>query len=271
MNVGVIGLGSMGGMLARGLLRSASIAPAELWVANRSATKLTTLRAEWPAVHSGSVSEVAAHADVLFICVPTSEAMALLAALGPRLRATQLLVVISNALSLAAVAGRVPCAVAKLIPSVTQEAAAGSALLMLPPGAAADVHERLSALLSRLGSLVVVPEELGRACADLTSAGPALLAYVLAEMASAASACEPRLDPALAWQLVRSAAAGTAALLETLPPQALIERVATPGGITEIGLATLGSTVPQAWREVFTRMEARQQQTERRRDDAGKQ
>jgi len=48
MNTGFIGIGSMGGMLVRSLLRSEALAPNDVWAANRSAEKLDVLAAAFP-------------------------------------------------------------------------------------------------------------------------------------------------------------------------------------------------------------------------------
>jgi len=254
----------MGSMLARALLRSGAVAPAGLWVANRSPEKPRELRREWPAVHVASNDEVAAGADTIFVCVHPPDMQPVIDALAPRLRAGQLLVVIANALPLVGLAQRVPCAVAKVIPTVTQEVGRGSALAMFPPDIDPALRERLQALLSHIGDVVVIPEALGRACANLTSAGPALIARVLQEMAEAARAADPALDAETAWKLAASAAAGTGELLAQMPPEELIARVATPGGMTEAGLDVLHRTAPAMWREVFDRMRARESETRKK-------
>jgi competence protein ComER len=56
MNTGFIGVGSMGGMLVRALLRSGALSPADVSVANRSKSKLETLALHFPGVHVMSTS-----------------------------------------------------------------------------------------------------------------------------------------------------------------------------------------------------------------------
>jgi len=67
MNTGFIGIGSMGGMLVRALLRSRLLAPQEIWAANRSAAKVDALAADFPDIHIASAKQVAANCDLIFI------------------------------------------------------------------------------------------------------------------------------------------------------------------------------------------------------------
>jgi pyrroline-5-carboxylate reductase len=260
MTVGIIGLGSMGGMLARAFLRGGEA----VWVANRSQERVVALRKEFPAAKTGDNAEVARRAEVVFICVHTPEMLGVIDGLRSELRAEQTLVIIANSLPLAMLAGRVPCTVAKVIPTVTQEAGGGTALLMFLTDTPQPQRESLRALLAKIGGVTEIPEELGRACASLSSAGPALLAKVLQEMAAAATVVDPRLGPARAWELVLSTAAGTAAALKQIPAEELIHRVATPGGMTAAGLDVLQSTAPEMWRTVLDGMRRREAEMRQR-------
>ena len=257
MNVGIIGLGSMGGMLVRAFLRAGE----DVWVANRSPERLAELQKEFPQAHAADNAELARRAGIVFICVHTPQMLGVIDGIRTELRAEQTLVIIANSLPLAMLKERVPCTVAKVIPTVTQEAAAGTALLMFLADTPAAKREPLRQLLSKIGHVTEIPEELGRACASVTSAGPALLTKVLQEMAAAAVAVDPRLDAARAWELVLSTAAGTAEALKRLPADELIARVATPGGMTAAGLDVLDSAAPDMWREVFDRMRQREAET----------
>ncbi len=48
MNIGFVGIGSMGGMLVRALLRSGALAPNDVWAANGSTAKLDALAVDFP-------------------------------------------------------------------------------------------------------------------------------------------------------------------------------------------------------------------------------
>ena len=266
MNAGFVGIGSMGGMLVRGLVRSRALAVEGVWVANRSEGKLKALRAEFPAIHIASVRELAAHCGEIFLCVKAADAASVLAQMDPELNPGQLLITTASQIPLQALADRVPCRVAKLIPSLTQEIGAGVALLMYGSRATAADRHRLEDLLGRISRPTVVEESWSRPAISLASGGPAFVAYLLESMAAEAARNHPGLSPELARSLVRETATATLRLMAEAPmhPEEVIRRVAVPGGMTALGIEILSRHVPQAWQAVFqegTEREKRARQT----------
>ena len=116
MNTGFIGIGSMGGMLVRALLRSRALAVENVWAANRSEGKLAALAAEFPGIHVASDRKLAANCDLIFLCLKAPDAASVLAQMGPELHPGQLLVTTASQIPLQALENRVPCRMAKLNP-----------------------------------------------------------------------------------------------------------------------------------------------------------
>src|SRR5208282_3209126 len=253
MNTGFVGIGSMGGMLVRALLRSRSLAVENVWTANRSENKLTELAAEFPGIHVASNRKLAANCDLIFLCVKAGDAASVLAQMDPELYPGQLLVTTASQIPLQALEDRVPCRVAKLIPSITQEIGAGIALLMHGRRATADDHKLLEDLLGRISHPVVIPESQSRPAIGLASGGPAFLAYLLKSMAEEAARSNPDFPPELALNLVQETATATVRLMAEakMNPDEVIRRVAVPGGMTALGIEVLSRYVPQAWQTVF--------------------
>lgn len=253
MDIGFIGTGSMGGMLIRTLVRSGALRPGHVWAANRTPAKLERLATELPGIHCAPAAAVAEVCPVVFLCVKPNETAAALAEIGPSLRAEQLLVLLSNMLALTAVEGRIPCRVAKLIPSLAQQVGAGVSLLMYGRRITPADQDLLSGLMAYVSQPLVVAEHQGRTCSDLTSCGPAFLACVLREMAQAALRVQPDMPPELADELVRETALATARLLTEggLTAADVMARISVPGGITAEGLMILTEQLPPAWEAVF--------------------
>ena len=130
LETGLIGIGSMGGMLVRVLLRSGALAAEDVWAANRSPARVDALAAGFAGIHIASAKQLAANCDLIFLCVGASDAPAVLAQMDGELYPGQLLVTIAAAIPLKTLENRVPCRVAKLIPSITQAIGAGITLLM---------------------------------------------------------------------------------------------------------------------------------------------
>lgn len=266
MDIGFIGTGSMGAMLIRTLVRSGALRPGQIWAANRTPARLEQLAAQVPGIRCAPAAVVAEACPVLFLCVKPGDTAAALAEIGPALRADQLLIILSNMLSLAAVEARVPCRVAKLIPSLAQQVGAGISLLMFGPRVTPPDRDLLTGLMGQISQPLVVAEHQGRTCSDLTSCGPAFLACALLEMARAAQRVQPDLPPELTEALVRDTALATARLLTEggLSYAAVMERIAVPGGITAEGLQVLRQLLPPAWETVFRTTREREERKQER-------
>jgi len=253
MNTGFIGIGSMGGMLVHGLLGRGALAPESVWAANRSQAKLDMLAAEFQGIHRVGARELAAQCDLIFLCLSAADTADVLARMDPELSSGQMLLTTAGNISLKALEDRVPCRVARLIPSITQEIGAGIALLMYGSRVTAEDSTRLENLLGSISRVVVIPETVARPAIGLTSGGPAMLAYVLQSLAEEAIRNNSELSPELARKLVLETAGATTRLVSeaNMTTEEIIRRVALPGGMTALAIETLSRFVPQAWRSVF--------------------
>ncbi|HYL15604.1 MAG TPA: NAD(P)-binding domain-containing protein [Terriglobales bacterium] len=253
MNTGVVGIGSMGGMLIRAFLRSEALAPKDIWATNRSPQKLDALLADFPGIHVASRSQLAARCDLIFLCVGTADTATALAMMEAELHSGQLLVSTAAAVPMKILESRVPCRVAKLIPSVTQEIGSGIALLLYGSRVTTDDRKLLEDLLGRIRQPVAITESLARPAIGLTSGGPALLAYLLQSMVEQAVQSNPELSPELAGKLVKETAGATMRLITeaNMASEEIIRRVAVPGGMTALAVEILSRYVPEAWKTVF--------------------
>jgi len=253
MNTGFVGIGSMGGMLVRALSRCHALAVESVWAANRSEGKLTALASEFPGIHVASARKLTANCDLLFLCLNAGDAASVLAHVDPQLHPGQLLVTTASQTPLKALEDRVPCRVAKLIPSIPQEIGAGVALLMYGSRATADDRKLLEDLLGRISHPIVIAESWSRPAIGLASGGPAFMAYLLKSMAQEAARSNPDFPPELALSLVLETATATLQLMAeaNMNPEEVIRRVALPSGRTALGIEVLSRCVPQAWQAIF--------------------
>ena len=264
MNTGFVGIGSMGGMLVRALLRSRALGVENVWAANRSEGKLKALAAEFPGIHVASDRELAANCDLVFLCLKAGDAASVLAQMDPELCPRQLLITTASQIPLQVLEDRVPCRVAKLIPSITQEVGAGVALLMYGSRATADDHKVLEDLLGRISHPMAIAESQSRPAIGLASGGPAFVAYLLESMAEEAARSNPDFPRELAVSLVQETATATLRLMAeaNMSPEEVIRRVALPGGMTALGIEVLSRYMPQAWQAVFRDSAAREKSSQ---------
>jgi competence protein ComER len=260
MNTGFVGIGSMGGMLSRALLRSGALIPNHVWAANRSGAKLDVLRAEFTGVHVGTNREVVTACDLIFLCLKPTDTAAVLAEIYQDLHAGQLLVTLASLITVSSLEERVPCRAAKLIPSITQENGSGVALLEFGARATAEDRALLQKLLAGICRPLLMQETLMRIAADLVSCGPAFVAYLLESLAESALADHPDLPLETARGLVWEMASATMRLMSEarMTPQELIQRVAVPGGNTALGIEILSRYLPQAWADVHRSIAAKE-------------
>ena len=253
MKTGVIGVGSMGGMLVRALLRSGALEADDVWVANRSSDKLDALGAVFPRIHVAGNREVAARCSLIIVCLGASDTASLLAEVDAELSPAQLLLTTAAAIPLKMLEDRVPCRVGKLIPSVTQEIGAGISLLMYGSRVTSEDRRLLEALLGRISQPVVITESQARPAIAIASGGPALLAYALQCMADEAVRSNPELSLELANKLVQETAIATTRLIAEakMSGEEIVQRVAVPGGMTALAIDILSRYVPEAWQTAF--------------------
>jgi competence protein ComER len=260
MRTGFIGIGSMGGMLVRALLRSGALSPTDVYTANRSTDKLDALAANFPGIQVLSCSQLARHSDLIFVCVGTEDMAGLLSEIDAELSPRHLLVTTNAIVSLKVLEERVPARVAKLIPSITQEIGAGIALLIYGARVTKEDRNLLIGLLGHICEPISITETMVRPAAGLASGGPALIAYMLQSMADEAVRSNSEVPPELAQKLVLETMNATMRLVGEgkMTPDQIIRRVAVPGGMTAMSIEILSRYVPQAWEIVFRETSARE-------------
>ena len=252
LQIGFIGTGTMGGMLIRALVQSGSIAPANIWAANRSRDKLQSLTEEFKDLHCADASAVAAASQILYLCIKPGDTATVLKQIQNELRDDQVCVFLTNVFSFADLELRIPCRAAKLIPSIAQHAGGGVALLSYGPRMTAQDSEKLEKLLAPTGKLLIVPEDHLRIFADVASCGPAFLAACIQEICRQAVNKNPDIGSQKLSEAAVETLAATADLLRSgLNPDELVRQAAVPGGMTEAGLQALRRYLPEMISSIF--------------------
>jgi competence protein ComER len=251
---GFIGTGSMGSMLIRQFIRAGIVAPEEIVACSRTGASAKPLAAATGITVKETDREVAAGADVLFICVRPLDVRSVLLEIREFLRPEIFLISIAGCVSLdnlAAWAGpEVRCA--RIIPSLTAEEHTGVSLVAWGSRVKNEDKEQVFSLFSAIGTPVEIDESHIEVYSDLTSCAPALFATMMQEYAAAAVRKE-KIPPLLAEYLVRHTLIGTAWLLTNKESgfEDIIHRVATKGGITEEGVTVLRKGLPPVYDELL--------------------
>ncbi|WP_220681607.1 pyrroline-5-carboxylate reductase family protein [Methanofollis formosanus] len=248
VQIGVIGTGSMGGMLVRTFIESRAAAPEEIIAYNRTTSRATALSRETGIRIGRDCQDVAREAGVVFLCVRPCEVKDVLRELGDALSSQILLISIAAEVPLADLHAWTDARVVRVIPTLTSEVLKGASLVAFGERATAADRDLVRTLLKAIGRAVEVEEEAFELLTLLTSCGPAFIAAMMKEFAAAAVR-RGAVSPALADLLVTETLAGTAGLLEKEESSfdEVISRVATEGGITAKGVAVISEEGPRVF------------------------
>lgn len=243
MKIAIIGAGNMGGALARGLARGTMVATSDIYVSNPSLPKLEALKGEFPAINTTTDNCLAvANADMIVLAVKPWKVVEVLDQLKPCLDyERQAVASMVGGLGLAKLSewldkgdGVLP-ATYLIIPN-TAIATMSSMTFISSVRSTAEQDAFMLDVFNELGEAMLVEESLIGAGTSLASCGIAYaLRYIRAAMEGGVE-LGFRADDAkrIVMQTLRGATDILAA--EGRHPEAEIDRVTTPGGLTIKGL-----------------------------------
>jgi competence protein ComER len=251
MRIGIIGCGRMGGMLATALSRAG--ADLEVAIFTRTIARALALqRDEAIQVYvCDTLDCLLDRADLVLLCTHAEQVQELLPAIAARGTDRMMLGITCSSVALTDLERQIPGPVFKCIPSVTQWVL-GGAMLFIPGPRMTACGLACPEPLSRIARAVTVRESEVRVYSDLVSCFPAFLA---AWLQGAEQAAIRRGVPApVAAALIAETVTGTGRLLSerSLTLAQIIERVAVPGGVTEVGLREIADGDPTLFERVFT-------------------
>ena len=239
--LGFIGVGNMGGALARAARRNTP--STDICVANRSPEKAKALAAEIPC-RVKSNAEIAAWADYIFLGVKPQMMGELLAELAPVLKAREdrfLLVTMAAGLTVADIqalaGGEYP--VLRIMPNTPASIGEGMILYTSGPGVTEAEEQVFLEAMAGAGRFSPIPEKLMDAGSAVAGCGPAFVDLFVEALADGGVACG--LPRALALEFAAQMVLGSARLIleSGQHPGALKDAVCSPGGTTIQGVRKL--------------------------------
>jgi len=254
VSVGFVGMGNMGQMLVQALVRADVLPVGEILVTTRSPEKLVRLSSSLPGIRTVATNgELARSSRTIFLCIKPGETAQVLKEIAPYITADHLVVTITNTIDIARLEGAIPARIAKVIPSIVQRVGAGIALLIFGDRCTGADRAEIQALFRPISTPVVVNEFDARVASDLTSCGPAFLAFTWKALSQAARQYAPGLPPEVIETLVRRTAAATCLLLDNMGYNFddVIAKVSTPGGVTADGITVLEEQLAGVWEQVI--------------------
>ena len=242
MKVGIIGFGSMGSMIARKLLEHNVIKPSELTCANRTLAKMEDFKNLYPDCTVTNDNRLAAKSDVVFVCIRPAELKDVLCGIAPAVSSGTLVVSLNGSVMFSQLESVLAekTRIAKVIPSVNAEVDYSVSSVCYNQLVTAQDRRNLETLLKSFGTVTEVAEnELGMA-SELTSCMPGFIAAIFSVLAEKARA-HTNLPPAQIEAMLAQTLEGTGRLInqKNLSFSDVLARVATKGGITEVGASEI--------------------------------
>ena len=251
--IGIIGYGSMGKMLAQGFLRH-GVAADNLVVANRHAEKMADLQGAYPGVTATADNCAAAACAHVLLCVEPMQMAGVLGEIKDTLAAETHLITIGGAGDMAAYGQVFDGAISRVIPTLLAEIDRGYALISHNEKVPAENKDWLEKNLATMGKTVVLPEEQLKTFMQFTSCGPAFIAALFEQWLAAGTQVLPIEAKEMLFATLLETVGGTVALMEKTEMSfaEMIARVATKGGITERGVQILEAGLAPVFMELTT-------------------
>ena len=239
--IGVIGAGSMGSAIARGLVASGAAAPERVLVANPSAGKLAPLAELGIKTFTSNEELLAQDPDTVVLAVKPQVLLGVLAEHTDGL-AGRLVISIAAGVSVASLeASLASSRVVRAMPNLPVQVLSGATAVCPGSRATKEDLDLSLAIFSALGSAVVLREDQLDAEGAVVGCGPAYVALLVDDLTRAG--VERGLPATACRELVLSTMRGVAEqlLASGEHPRAYMEKVTSPGGTTAAGLRAMES------------------------------
>ena len=270
MNIGIIGYGSMGSMIAKGLIEKKIIDASNLFISTRTIEKLLPLQEKYAGINvSADNGYVAQNSDIVFICVKPADTTQILRETKTSLRAKAHVISIAGCIDICDIEKVVDNKITRLMPSITSEVYSGVSLTCHNAKVTADDKKKLDKILGAFGSVRGIEEGNFGVGSELTSCAPGLLAAIMKTWVEE-SLRFGTLSKEESAQMAKQTLYGTAKLMieQNMDFDEVINRVATKGGMTEEGAKILFDDLPAVFQKTFASMGKKRETVTRRLRDS---
>ncbi len=233
MKCGIIGLGKMGEAILKGLLPQVQEGEITLAGYEVSDQRRRELEGRYPLPLASSLQEVLKGTEVILIAVKPQQMDTLLTEMGD-LVGGKLLLSIAAGIPSSFIQKRVSshARIVRVMPNTPALVGEGALAYALGPNTGSNEREIVEKLLSPLGIVIEVAEDLMDAVTALSGSGPAYVFLFLQALSEAG--VKVGLPRDLAHTLILQTVKGSLRLLEELKghPALMMEMVTSPGGTT---------------------------------------
>lgn len=253
MKIGFIGTGNMGRILIEAMIESNAVSSEALWIHNRTLLKALEINEVYPNIQvAKDAKTVAKECSLIFICVKPHDVYHVIQDISAYLTDDKCVVSITSPIAIEQLQSIVPCACARIIPSITNRAFAGISLFSYGDRCEVYWKHYLKNLFEAFSQPKEIEEKITRVASDIVSCGPAFFSYITQRFIDAA-VIETEIDQETATALASEMLIGLGELLQkgyyTLPT--LQEKVCVKGGITGEGIKVLEKEMENVFEQLF--------------------
>lgn len=263
MNIGIIGYGSIGSLLVQKFADAGVTAPKNIFISNRSKEKLEGLLDTYSVCENNS--ECAANADVLFICTGPYQIMEVYRDILDDLKDDTLVVSLNEAISFEMIGYFLHHRTAKVIPSLTAEINRSETLVSYNDLVTDKDKEALRSILSSIGNVYELPENELAIASDLVSSMPGFIAAIFDVFCKQAEKFSTMGKDQIIKMVLNSLDASSTLINQKgLTFNEVVDRVATPGGITVEGTTVIYDKLPDIVDEIYEKTLEKSKTTKRK-------
>lgn len=257
---GIIGYGSMGKMLLGKFSESGKLRYDELYISSRTVSKIEEASDKYKVMDSNI--ELAASSDIVFICTRPKDIVTVLEEIAGVVCEDTLIVSLNGSITFDSLEKISKHKYAKVIPSVTAEINRSQTLVTYNGYADAQDKADLKDLLSCIGNVIELPEnEMGMG-SELVSCMPGFIASMFDVICRSAKQHTSIPDEQIIRMVLDTlCSTGELMLRKDMSFEDVVSRVATKGGITEVGAKVIYEGFPDIADEMFEKTLAKRRET----------
>ncbi|SDH46867.1 competence protein ComER [Alteribacillus persepolensis] len=240
-NIGIVGIGNMGGMLAEVMMERGGIEAKDMYIFNRTTEKSYHFKESFPQLNiASSLPELLQKTDVVFLCIRPGQYKDILDDLKHHLREDHILATITSPVKLDDLEVFPVRRVVRTVPSIVNKTGKGPLLLTFGENWKEAERHSFQQWLRSFSDPVTVSDDVLRISSDIVSCGPAFISF-LVERFIYSAVTETSISLNDAEQLAEKMLIAYGYLLQQghYDLRSLREKVNVPGGITGEGLKVL--------------------------------
>ena len=258
--IGIIGYGSMGKMLLTKFSESGKVENDGLFISNRTISKIEEAPGKYTVCSSNA--ELARASDIIFICTRPRDILSVLKEISDVVREDTLIISLNGSITFDSLEKVKVLKYAKVIPSVTAEINRSQTLVTYNRLADAQDKETLKSLLTCIGNVIELPEnEMGMG-SELVSCMPGFIASMFDVICKSAKQHTSIPEEQIISMVLNTlCSTGELMLQKDMSFEDVVSRVATKGGITEVGSRVIYDGFPDTADEMFEKTLAKRRET----------